>query len=394
MNNSAKNGFDLESIKTSADKDPKFYVLKDDGLQTAIQMAIWLGKPLLLTGAPGTGKTQLAFKVADMLASTSGNGLQNIPPFLPQPFVFNTKTTSTATDLFYYYDAVRHFQKRYVDDREDTQHEAVVFKKTTITEVVETKTVSLTSEPAGIASTAHPFIKLNALGMAILQAYGSDAILQTDELTDLRHLADFYKLEKAAYSSVVLIDEIDKAPRDFPNDLLYEIENLNFYVSELMNKHIKKPASGAQIVVIMTSNFEKNLPDAFLRRCLFYHIPSPKSTELINIVCTRIEPHITELYKEKNDEYFKMLMGHLNKNIEAVVSEFETIKTKIKDKQPATSELLEWVKGLEKLGFFKSEIDFAKLNENGKKILTNSLTILTKSKDDIESLKKYYGGGE
>ena len=72
--------------------------------------------------------------------------------------------------------------------------------------------------------------------------------------------------------------------------------------------------------------------------------------------------------------------------------EFEAIKSKIKDKQPATSELLEWVKGLEKLGFFDSEIDFAKLDEKNKKILLNSLAILTKSKDDIESLKKYYGG--
>ena len=61
MNNSSANRFDLQSIKTSADKDPKYYVLKDEGLQTAIQMAIWLGKPLLLTGAPGTGKTHLAF---------------------------------------------------------------------------------------------------------------------------------------------------------------------------------------------------------------------------------------------------------------------------------------------------------------------------------------------
>ncbi len=392
MNNSSANGFDLQSIKTSADKDPKFYVLKDEGLQTAIQMAIWLGKPLLLTGAPGTGKTQLAFKVADMLSQTQNLNGHDTPPFLAEPFVFNTKTTSMASELFYYYDAVRHFQKRYVDEREETTQETVIVKKATKAELVESKSVAVAS--AVSASTAHPFIKLNALGMAILQAYGRDAILQNGELSDLEHLENFSRLQKLSHSSVVLIDEIDKAPRDFPNDLLYEIENLNFYISELMNKHVKKPSSGAQIVVIMTSNFEKNLPDAFLRRCLFYHIPSPKTAELINIVQTRIVPHITELYKEKNTSRYNLLMGHLNTNIEAMVNEFETIKTKIKDKQPATSELLEWVKGLEKLGFFEQKIDFSKLDENRKKMLVNSLTILTKSKDDIESLKKHYGGME
>ena len=68
--------FDLKSIRTTEDNSPKYYVLDDKGLEAAIQMAIWLGKPLLLTGAPGTGKTQLAYKVAHMLSSngnTNGN---------------------------------------------------------------------------------------------------------------------------------------------------------------------------------------------------------------------------------------------------------------------------------------------------------------------------------
>jgi MoxR-like ATPase len=118
-----------------------------------------------------------------------------------------------------------------------------------------------------------PFIKLHALGKAILQAWGKDMIKANESLKDLQHLSEFDKLENEPRSSVVLIDEIDKAPRDFPNDLLFEIENTAFSINELMNKHIPRPESGAQIVVIMTSNFEKNLPDAFLRRCLFYHIP-------------------------------------------------------------------------------------------------------------------------
>src|SRR5580765_7622392 len=105
--------FDLKSIRTKADKDPANYVLDNEALETAIQLSIWLQKPLLLTGAPGTGKTQLAYKVASDLAKLTDNkALNGFVPFVKEPFVFNTKTTSAASDLFYYYDAVGHFQKR------------------------------------------------------------------------------------------------------------------------------------------------------------------------------------------------------------------------------------------------------------------------------------------
>ena len=73
--------------------------------------------------------------------------------------------------------------------------------------------------------------------------------------------------------SIVLIDEIDKAPRDVPNDLLNELENMEFEVPELQLT-IRAHASVRPVLVI-TSNSERNLPDAFLRRCVFYHIPFP-----------------------------------------------------------------------------------------------------------------------
>lgn len=221
--------FDLKSIKTKATENPKDYVLNNEALETAIQMAIWLGKPLLLTGAPGTGKTQLAYKLADMLANEPHINADQCAPFIDKPFVFNTKTTSTATDLFYYYDAVRHFQKKYVDE---------------------------TGKPAEVA-TAHSFIRLNALGKAIIQAYGANAIATNKALQDLQKLEDFNSIQLQPLSSVVLIDEIDKAPRDFPNDLLNEMENMEFYISELMNKKVPRPGTNAQILVVMTSNFRK-----------------------------------------------------------------------------------------------------------------------------------------
>lgn len=171
-------------------------------------------------------------------------------------------------------------------------------------------------------------------------------------------------------SSVVLIDEIDKAPRDFPNDLLNEIDNMEFTINELMNLQIKKSENKrARVLVIMTSNFEKALPDAFLRRCLFYHIPSPTQKELIEIVNLRMGEH-------KN----------IAKNIETIVTQFMTIRDSLKDKKPSTAELLEWVKVLEQMSLLNGILDFKTLSEEQKTKLKQSYATLAKSKDDLEIL--------
>src|ERR1044072_9375821 len=79
---------------------PRHYIV-EDGLRNAVNVALALGQPLLVTGEPGTGKTQLAYSIAYELELTTKE--QNAP------LVFHTKTTSTATDLFYRYDALAHF---------------------------------------------------------------------------------------------------------------------------------------------------------------------------------------------------------------------------------------------------------------------------------------------
>lgn len=350
--------FDLKDIRTSADHDPKHYLITDEGLRKAVDMAIWLQKPLLLTGAPGTGKTQLASKVAYELASIEPGKLNGFAPFASTPFVFNTKTTSNASDLFYSYDAIGHFQKKYIDQAGSTS----------------------------ISSSAHPYLQLNALGKAIMQTHGQKAIKANPYLQELQLLGNFSDLDEFPKSSVVLIDEIDKAPRDFPNDLLNEIEYYEFTINEL-NRKVKR-ASGAdasaRILVIMTSNFEKNLPDAFLRRCLFYHIPSPGNEQLLEIVCSRMKPYLETTYAYKSGNGVEVMFNDMRPKIREVIIEFDRLRTTMNDKQPSTSELLEWIKVLEVEGFFTGSVDFKALSEPQKTILKYTLPIIAKSKDDME----------
>ena len=164
--------------------DPAGY-LADEGLADAVNVALQLGQPLLLTGEPGTGKTQAAFSVAWQLG-------------YDPPLKFETKSGSVARDLFYTYDALGRFFLAQVAKAGDDEVKA------------------------------HPleFIHYNALGTAILRAQ--------DE-SDVRHLLPEDFTHGGKRRSVVLIDEIDKAPRDFPNDVLNEVEGMYFRIPELGN---------------------------------------------------------------------------------------------------------------------------------------------------------------
>lgn len=227
------------------DLKPSNYLM-DSRLQRAVELAIALDKPLLVSGEPGTGKTQLARHVAHLLA---GQTAGTPAAFLPEPIEFYTKSTTAATDLFYTYDAVSHFRSK---DLTDTS----------------------------------AFMDFTALGRARVLAHGrASAALQTPRIQPL--LDRCVGLTDKPQSSVVLIDEVDKAPREFPNDLLNEMESGEFRIREL-DFSLKKAQNDARVVVLLTSNFEKSLPNAFLRRCVFYHIPFPSDDQLLEIVNLRL----------------------------------------------------------------------------------------------------------
>ena len=121
---------------------------------------------------------------------------------------------------------------------------------------------------------------------------------------------------------VLLIDEIDKADIEFPNDLLLEIDRMEFYVYET-KQHIK---ALVRPIVVVTSNNEKDLPDAFLRRCFFHYIQFPDQETMSRIV----EVHFPDIKKRL-----------LRRALEVFYDVRETPGLK---KRPSTSEFLDWIK--------------------------------------------------
>jgi MoxR-like ATPase len=217
-------------------------------LGMAVNAAITLGRPLLIKGEPGTGKTQLALEVAGALGRPI--------------FEWHVKSTSKAQQGLYEYDAVSRLR---------------------------------------------------------------DSQLGDPKVADIRNYIVRGKLWEAFDSDmqpVLLIDEIDKADIEFPNDLLREIDRMEFYVYETRElvKARHRP------IIIITSNNEKELPDAFLRRCFFHYIRFPDAETMEKIVAVHYPNLKKELLAEALGAFYK-------------VRETPGLK-----KKPSTSELLDWIK--------------------------------------------------
>jgi len=223
------------------------YVATDD-LMMAVNASVTLGRPLLVKGEPGTGKTQLAEEVARSL----GRPL----------FRWHIKSTTKAQQGLYEYDAVSRLRDSQLGD-------------------------------AKVHDIANYIVKGR-----LWEAFESDV------------------------QPVLLVDEIDKADIEFPNDLLHEIDRMEFYVYETRQwvKARHRP------IIVITSNNEKELPDAFLRRCFFHYIRFPNAATMEQIVAVHYPTLKKELLAEALNAFFK-------------VREMPGLK-----KKPSTSELLDWIK--------------------------------------------------
>jgi MoxR-like ATPase len=309
---------ELPLHKLEGTEDPAGYQ-PDEGLTAAVNVALLLGNPLLLTGEPGTGKTLLAYHLARYL---------KWEPVL----LFEAKSTSTARDLFFTYDALGRFESK--GEKQSS------------------------SDP-------RDYITYNALGKAILRT---------------RQRSDISRYVPAGYEhdgprrSVVLIDEVDKAPRDFPNDILAELENRYFKVPQIDNEPIVADHQLRPVVVI-TSNSEKNLPAPFLRRCAYYHIPPPDAKKLVKILEKRVQVFPgSALYRIALSFYTEARKANM-------------------EKPPATAELIAWVVYLKEIAargkLSEQELFAAPIRRE----LDHSLTALVKSKEDrelaYEALKRW-----
>ena len=290
----------------------------DAKLVDAIKVALLLRKPLLVTGRPGTGKTELGHYLAWKMGLSAGEGVHRYA------YQFDSKSNSIARDLFYTYDAIGHYR-------------------------------------AG--GEIRPFLSFNALGRALLRC-----ARPTDELKELLPEFDTSKPGHVARQSVVVIDEIDKAPRDFPNDLLNEIDRSYFHIQELKNLKVEADRVKAPILVI-TSNSEKNLPAAFLRRCVYYDIEPHSEKELREIVSIRL----TE-FADANGALLKSAVEKFG----LLAREDSGMKHK-----PGTAELLDWLAALLGRG---AQLD-VELNKQGE-LMKATYAALVKSQEDRAVAKK------
>ena len=228
-------------------KGTNTYIATDD-LKMAVNAAVTLERPILIKGEPGTGKTQLAFEIAEALG---------------RPLIeWHIKSTTKAQQGLYDYDAVARLRDSQLgDDRVNDIANYIVRGK-------------------------------------IWEAFESDV------------------------RPVLLIDEIDKADIEFPNDLLRELDRMEFYVYETKQLIIAKKRP----IIVITSNNEKELPDAFLRRCFFHYIKFPDQKTMEQIVDVHYPGLKKTLLKEALAVFYK-------------IRDVPGLK-----KKPSTSELLDWIK--------------------------------------------------
>ena len=276
----------------------------DNELAQAFHMARVLGMPLLIEGEPGTGKTELPIQFASSLDIDL--------------FVYPVGSKSTVEQFVSKFDHVKYLRDSQVEVLNAQRQES---------------------------------------GLEPLRSGGRS----TENLDDYVIMGPGAK----AYSSpnsVLLIDEIDKAPREFPNDLLYALSHRKFILPE-SGKEIEISEEDMPAIVI-TSNREQELPTAFKGRCIYHYISFPDPEMMQKIVFKH--------FPDANDEL-----------VDKCIALFYQMRNLGLERAPSTRELLNWLKYL---NTFKKKDAISKLeNKEG-------MGVLVKTKADMEKVLRSYGG--
>lgn len=250
--------------KTKKSHNASVYHLLDEKIKDAVNAAIYLRRPLLVTGDPGIGKSSLAKSIAYELTGK-------------EPLVWHVTSRSTLADALYSYDALARLQdiqmKKLYRELGDEQREK------------------------SISTNIGNYIKLGALGEAFI----------------------------SKETRVVLIDEIDKSDIDLPNDLLHVFEEQEFIINEIKRAKEDKvlvdgneiPSNGKVVsqedfpIVVMTSNGEREFPPAFLRRCICLNLELPSDR--------------TTFYKEMIKGHFSDDTQN-NEQVDKIIEQFIALK--------------------------------------------------------------------
>ena len=284
-----------------------------DELIEVVNLAIELGMPLLLEGEPGCGKSRLAHAlVYEFNYHRENNPIKY--------YEWIVQSTSKAEDSLYQYDYIGRLQAAQISG------------------ILSQKGAGESSSEQKNPATSKDWVDLQPLGKAFKQSQDKQE------------------------QSVVLIDEIDKADRDFPNDLLLAIESRRFFMKE--TGELIQANDQAFPLIIITSNQEKNLPNAFLRRCIYHYIELPNQERLRKI--------LTERFTDAEQE---VIIKAVDRFLEVRTSQDETKSEG--EKKVSTSELIAWFKSLLK---YKSEEIIAKLNEDK----LPHASVLLKSRTDLQ----------
>jgi MoxR-like ATPase len=165
----------------------------------------------------------------------------------------------------------------------------------------------------------------------------NDARFQDKDIANIRQyikLGPVGEAFKSEQQVVLLIDEVDKADLEFPNDLLNELDEMTFTISEL-SEEVK---ARHRPIILITSNAEKELPDAFLRRCLFHYIEFPSSELMKDIIYVHFPDLKDKLLSEALKQFYWL-------------RSLDQVK-----KPPSTSELIDWLFVLQKAGISEEEL--------------------------------------